>query len=126
VQIRDEGLWQELVKELKESDHGLAFYDFLVGWVDRAEQIVKQDGEDADPTDALRLSLADVEENLERKNVWIVGQALVVICMHWIYGEQTSAGFTELEARLVQDVTAAKIAQLQAMAETAGVSTAPE
>lgn len=120
MQVKDEGLWQELVKELRESDHGIAFYDFVIGWVDRAEQIVLQDGDDADPADALRLSLADVEESLERKNIWIVGQALVVIVMHWVYGDEASEGLTEVEIRLVQDVTAAKIAQLQAQAEAAG------
>ena len=120
MQVKDEGLWQELVKELRESDHGIAFYDFVIGWVDRAEQIVLQDGDDADPADALRLSLADVEESIERKNIWIVGQALVVIVMHWVYGDEASEGLTEVEIRLVQDVTAAKIAQLQAQAEAAG------
>lgn len=117
MKVRDEGLWQELVRELKESEKGLEFYDFVTGWLERAEQIVQQDGEDADPADALRLTLADIEEVSERKNVWVVGQALVVICMHWAFGEEAAARFTEIEIRLVQDITAAKIAQLQAQAE---------
>jgi hypothetical protein len=116
VQVRDDTLWQQLVKELKESDHGQAFYDFVTGWCDLAEQIIDQDT-DTDPAEALRLTLASVEETLERKNIWILGQCLVVICMHWLYGEKTTVGLTEMELRLVEDITAAKIAQLQAMAE---------
>lgn len=119
MKVRDEGLWQELVRELKDSEQGLDFYDFVTGWVERAEQIVLQDGEDADPADALRLTLADIEESSERKNIWVVGQGLVVICMHWFYGEEVAARLTEIEVRLVQDITAAKIAQLQAQAEEA-------
>lgn len=116
MQVRDDSLWQQLVKELKESDHGQAFYDFLLAWVDRAEQIMAQDN-NTDPAEALRLTLVAAEESLERKNIWILGQCLVVICMHWMHGEKTAQNLTEIELRLVEDITAAKIAQLQAMAE---------
>ena len=116
MQVRNDELWQQLVAELKESDYGQAFYDFLLAWVDRAEQIVAQDS-DTDPAEALRLTLNAAEETLERKNIWILGQCLVVVCMHWIHGEKAVQGFSELELRLVEDITAAKIAQLQAMAE---------
>lgn len=116
MQVRNDELWQQLVAELKESDYGQAFYDFLLAWVDRAEQIVAQDS-DTDPAEALRLTLNAAEESLERKNIWILGQCLVVVCMHWIHGEKAVQGFSELELRLVEDITAAKIAQLQAMAE---------
>lgn len=116
MQVRNDELWQQLVAELKESDHGQAFYDFLLAWVDRAEQIIAQDS-DTDPAEALRLTLNAAEESLERKNIWILGQCLVVVCMHWIHGEKAVQGFSELELRLVEDITAAKIAQLQAMAE---------
>lgn len=120
MQIKDDDLWQDLVKELKSTDHGQEFYDFVVSWCDFSEQVISQDGDDADPADALRLTLADIEEVLGRKNVWIVAQALVVICMHWLFGEKASEGMSEIEIRLVQDVTAAKIAQLQAQAEDDG------
>ena len=113
--VKDDPLWQELVGELKSTDHGKPFHEFLVSWCDRAEQIMEQDG--TDPADALRLTLASTEENSERKNVWILGQALVVICMHWKHGEEAANRFTELELRLIEDIAAAKIAQLQAMAE---------
>jgi hypothetical protein len=119
MKVRDEPLWHELVKDLKESEHGQDFFDFLTFWADSAEQIIGQDGESANVAEALRLTLPLVEDSLERKTVWILGQCLVVLCMHWEHGEKLSEGFTELEVRLVEDVTAAKIAQLQAMAETA-------
>lgn len=114
--VKDESLWHELAKELKSTEHGVPFYDFVTQWCERAEQLLKQNAV-TDAADALRLSLANTEENLERKNVWIVGQALVVICMHWLHGDDTATNLTEVEMRLVEDVTAAKIAQLQEMAE---------
>ena len=116
MQIKDEALWQALVKELKNSEHGVAFYAFITAWCDRAEQVMSQGGA-TNPVDALRLTLADTEEITKRKNVWILGQALVVICMHWKHGEEATKNFTELEIRLIEDITAAKIAQMQLQAE---------
>jgi transcriptional regulatory protein LevR len=116
VQIKDDALWHELVKELKSTEQGPPFHDFVTQWCERAEQLLAQNTV-TDPADALRLTLANTEENLERKNVWIVGQALVVIIMHWAHGDDTANSLTEVEMRLVEDVTAAKIAQMQEMAE---------
>ena len=119
MKIKDESLWHELAKDLKATEHGQEFFDFVVAWADSAEQVIRQDGEATNPAEALRLTLSLVEDSLERKTIWILGQCLVVLCMHWEYGEKLSEGLTELEVRLVQDVTAAKIAQLEAMAEKA-------
>jgi hypothetical protein len=69
--------------------------------------------------DALRISLATVEDSQERKTIWIIGQSLVLICMHWVHGTSVAQDLTEFEARLVEDITAMKIAQLQAQAEGA-------
>lgn len=125
MQVKDEALWHELVKELKSTEQGTVFYDFVTQWCERAEQLLAQKTV-TDPADALRITLGSTEENLERKNIWIVGQCLVVIIMHWLHGDDTANNLTEVEMRLVEDVTAAKIAQLQEMAESTGVSTAPE
>lgn len=121
MKVKDDSLWQGLIKELDEVEEGKDFREFLVAWCSRAEQIVEQDS-NTDPADALRLTLENTEDALVRQNIWVLAQGLTVIIMHWIHGDQVAGGLTELEARLVQDVTAAKIAQLQAMAE----STAPE
>jgi hypothetical protein len=118
MKIRDESLWHELVKDLKESDEGVAFYDFVTAWADRAEQIMEQFREGGTPAEALRMVLPTVENSFERKTIWILGQCLVVLCMHWEHGEELTNTFTELEIRLVEDVTALKIAQLQAAAES--------
>jgi hypothetical protein len=119
MKVRDESLWHDLVKDLKQSEHGQDFFEFLTSWADSSEKIISQDGDAASVAEALRLTLALVEDSLERKTVWILGQCIVVLCMHWEHGEKLSEGLTELEIRLVEDVTAAKIAQLQAMAEEA-------
>lgn len=106
-----------MVKDLKETEPGQSFYEFLTTWADNAEQVMAQSGEDSNPAEALRLTLPLVEDSLERKTIWILGQCLVVLCMHWKFGEEMSHGLTELEIRLVEDVTAMKIAQLEAQAE---------
>jgi hypothetical protein len=116
LKVKDDSLWHELVKELKSTEQGPPFYDFVTQWCGRAEQILEQ-GNTSDPADALRLTLANTEENLERKNVWIVGQALVVACMHWEHGDTVASNLSEFEIRLVEDITAAKIAQMQTLAE---------
>lgn len=117
MKVVDESLWQELVGELKADSLGEIFYDFVVDWCDRAEALLEQ-GWDT-PLDALRISLATVEDSSERKTIWFVGQCLVVICMHWFHGPMMAQDLNELEVRLIEDVTAAKIAQLQAQAEQA-------
>jgi hypothetical protein len=117
VKVIDESLWQELAGELKSDSIGEAFHDFVVEWCDRAEALLEQGW--VSPLDALRISLAIVEDSHERKTIWIVGQALVLICMHWVHGTSIAQEFTEFEARLVEDVTAMKIAQLQEQAEGA-------
>lgn len=117
MKVTDESSWQDLVRELKSDSTGEAFYDFVVEWCDRAEALMEQ-GWDT-PMDSLRISLATVEDSLERKTIWFVGQCLVVICMHWVHGTVVAQELTELEARLVEDITAAKIAQLQAQAAQA-------
>lgn len=120
MKIKDEALWHQMIKELKKTEAGVAFHDFVVGWCERAEQVIGQEAV-SNPADALRLTLADAEDVYGRKNIWILGQALVVICMHWGHGDDTATSFTELEVRLVEDITAAKIAQLQADAEQGNV-----
>lgn len=117
MKVVDDSLWQEMASGLKSDSIGEAFHDFIVEWCDRAEALLEQ-GWDT-PLDALRISLATVEESQERKAILIVGQCLVVICMHWIHGTSVAQDLTEFEARLVEDITAMKIAQLQSEAEGA-------
>lgn len=117
MKVADESSWQELVRELKADSAGEAFHDFVVEWCARAEALLEQ-GWDT-PMESLRISLATVEDSSERKTIWFVGQCLVVICMHWVHGPIVAQDLTEFEARLVEDITAAKIAQLQAQAEQA-------
>ena len=117
MRVVDEALWQELASGLKSDSIGEAFHDFVVEWCDRAEALLEQ-GWDT-PLDALRISLATVEDSQERKTIWIIGQSLVLICMHWVHGTSVAQDLTEFEARLVEDITAMKIAQLQAQAEGA-------
>ena len=118
MQVRSESDWQEFVKELRHDEAGDSFYKFLTGWAQLAEQVIAQDGEDANPAEALRITLSHMEDSSERKTVWILGQCLVVFCMHWKHGEKLSQLFTEFELRLVEDITLMKVAQLQVEAES--------
>lgn len=118
MQVKDELAWDELVEELKTTPEGIAFLDFTVGWCDNAEQIMGQDTSII-PSECLRMTLHPTEEKFEtRNNVWVVGQMVAVVSMHWAFGgEDFIDSLTEIELRLVQEVTAAKIAQLEDMAE---------
>ena len=110
--------WHVLASDLQSgSEEGKSFLDFIVGWCDRAEEKILR--VNLSPISALRSALTETEEFLgSRKNILIVGQALAVITMHWYYGGQDlTDGLTEVELRLVQDVLAVKIAQLEALAE---------
>lgn len=119
MQVRNESDWQAFVKELRCDEEGEAFHDFVVAWAEQAEQVMGQDGEGANPAEALRITLSHIENFYERKTIWILGQCLVVFCMHWKHGEKLSELFTEFELRLVEDITLMKVAQLQAQADEA-------
>lgn len=123
MQISDEVLWKDLVSELKSAPDGQgeAFLNFIVAWCEQAEQIMGQEPESS-PLECLRMTLASTEAQLDvRNSVWVVGQALAVVSMYWSFGgENLIESLTEIESRLLQDITEAKIAQLQDLAASRG------
>jgi hypothetical protein len=73
------------------------------------------------PIEALRRTLGGTEATLgsERVSIGTIGQALVVLAMHWEEGENLYDDMTRFEQRLVEDTTLLKIMQLNAQAEEA-------
>ena len=118
MRVNNQPEWHELARDLQsDPEQGEPFLDFIVQWCDRAEE--NTEGMKLSPMDCLRRSLAATEDSLgSRKSIWVLGQALAVICMHWFYGgEAFTADLTEIELRLVQDIVGIKIAELQTQAQ---------
>ena len=116
MQTQDEDLWQTQQAELMEDEIGKAFLTFVLDWTETAEQAMEVDDE-LSPSSALRASLAVAEERHGRISASFLGQMLVVIISHWMFGHQVAADFTPIERRLMEDMLILKLRELQQSAE---------
>ena len=113
--VKDDEQWrQQSADLLNDGDQGERFLAFLLDWCDRAESAMETD--DLDAADAMRFSLLLTENIHGRQTIGMVGQLLAVAVMHWTHADALTEGLTEIELRLVQDIVAVKIGQLQSQA----------
>jgi len=119
MKIADEAMWTQQVAELEADDTGRAFLAFIHTWVDQAETLCAENI--GGPATALNHALAHAEATHGRISAHYLGQMLVVIGTHWEHGQGVIEGLRPIELRLVQDVLALKVAELEAQAvETVG------
>lgn len=118
MQVCDPAMWARQRSELQADPTGKDFLAFLETWVHQAEELLGQD--ETDPATALRRSLDRAESVHGRIAVQFVGQMLVVIAAHWTHGDDLISQLTPIEMRLVQDMLAIKLAELQSEAAATG------
>jgi hypothetical protein len=134
VKVLDQALWQERRAALSADETGRAFLAFLESWTDAAEDYLdfvsnssiqfdltdpgyKEEG---NPAYALNRKLALVEDTHGRVAAHYLGQMMAVLAMHWHYGAVMMEALTPIERRLVEDMTAMKIAHEMQKADQAG------
>lgn len=115
MKVRDQPLWAQQCAELAADQTAQDFLDFIVTWVEKAEQLL--DEEIGSSATALRHALQHADEVHGRVSVHFLGQMLVVIATHWEYGQEMVEQLNPIELRLVQDMLALKCAELQRNAE---------
>lgn len=108
----DESLWEHQRSELRSDETGRAFLEFVEDWVETAEYAMNQDS-DLAPENAIRAALAPVEQRQGRIAASYVGQMLIVIASHWVYGTEMSERLTSIERRLMEDMLVMKLAELE-------------
>lgn len=146
MKVADEVAWQGLLRDFANDTNPQApiLRDFTVAWAEAAEKLHEEDlNESASmatqqmmdshsgemvripspmtPIDLLRATLAQAQAQFtEYITVGVLGAALVVLSMHWDYGESLYDGMTKIEQRLVEDTALLKIMQLNKKAQESG------
>lgn len=114
MRVCDQALWNLQCRELETNQIGRDFLSFLQTWVDQAEKL--HDEEIGSWTTALRHALDHADIVHGRVSAHFMGQMLVVIATHWEHGQEAVESMSSIELRLVQDMLALKVAELQQQA----------
>lgn len=117
MKVKDERAWQEQLSELKADEMSQKFSDFLVFWSDAAETMMADSNATLHPHDALSKAFEVAEQTFGYLSVEWLGQMLLVIVQHWFHGDRLWESLSLWERRMVEQATALKLVELQALAE---------
>lgn len=140
MQTLDEAKWAEQERELRQDETGQKFLAILTAWFELAEQlyaetdpVVRQDfsGDDPVPVEtltgaqrrrrplmhAVRQALTEVENSHGYLSMEWLGQMLLIAMQHWTHGPLMEHALTRIERRLVEQMAAVKMAELQTSAQ---------
>jgi hypothetical protein len=128
MKVRDNEVWQQQRADLltpsaqdPECKIGKLYLEFLEMWAEKAEFCLAEENFEANPSQAVRLGLILTENHFGRQTIGTIGQMLCLLLMHWEHSKELDLGLTEIEKRLVQDITAIKIATMQQQAQHSDV-----
>lgn len=113
-------MWAEQLVELDVDEQCRRFRDFMLDWVGAAELLTKGCDPAPPPRAALESTLAVVEGQRGWLSVEWLSQMLLLLVQHWELGEGLWESLSVWERRMVEQVTAMKLAELQQAAEGAG------
>jgi hypothetical protein len=126
MRVKDERVWAEQLVELDADDQCRRFRDFLLEWVGAAELLVSGCKSPPPARAALESTLAVVESQRGWLSVEWLSQMLLLLVQHWDCGEDLWGSLSVLERRMVEQVTAMKLAELQQSAEGGAPEVVPE
>lgn len=120
MRVNDEQLWSQQLAEMNADEPSRLFRDFLAAWADSADRVLGEVcPEDVDRLE-LRAALASAFEATEHKLGFIsvewLGQMLLLIVQHWVYGDELWESLSVWERRMVEQATVLKLAELQQFA----------
>ena len=111
MRVQDEELWSAQLEEFDADETSRKFREFLVFWVDAAEKIEKENRQT--PIDGLRHAFDIAEQTFGYVSTDWLGQFLLVIVQHWVYGDEVWESLSVWERRMVEQSMAIKLAELQ-------------
>jgi hypothetical protein len=117
MKVKDEQAWLEQLSEFKADEMSRKFSEFLVFWTDAADTMLCHSNEDLQPYEALSKAFEVAEQTFGYLSVEWLGQMLLVIVQHWFQGDCLWESLSLWEQRMVEQATALKIVELQALAE---------
>jgi len=110
MKVRDNDLWQQQRAELDVDDLSRHFLEFMERWAEYAEEYP---GAEYLPAEGFNNTLEAVEKEFGRVGAHFMGQMLVVLVTHWIYGEELMETLSPMERRLVKDMLVLKLSELE-------------
>lgn len=120
MRVQDEEQWNRQLSEFNADELSRKFRDFLVFWVETAEKL--NDENQQTPRGSLLRAFGVAEQALGYISVEWLGQMLLVIVQHWVYGQEIWESLSAWERRLVEQATALKLAELQEQAQESGTA----
>jgi hypothetical protein len=121
MRVQDEQLWSVQVREFQADEMSRKFGEFLVMWCESADRIL--DEYQQTPIGSLKKAFDVAEQTFGFISVEWLGQMLLVLIQHWVYGEDLWESLSVWERRMVEQATALKIAEMQELAATADPDT---
>jgi hypothetical protein len=120
MHARDEVRWSEQTMELRQTEPGQKFLQFLEFWFSTADGLLDAERLDS-PTRltaaaAMRRALPIAEGQFGMLTMDWIGQMVCVAVQHWVHGEVLAAELTYIEHRAMEEALARKIQELQASA----------
>lgn len=123
MRVKDEHLWSNQLLEFTADEMSQKFSDFLVFWCEAAETMMSESNPPLTEHSALSKAFEVAEQTFGFLSVEWLGQMLLVIIEHWEGGELLWESLSVFERRMVEQATALKIVEMQALA--AGDTQAP-
>ena len=123
MQTKDPSLWEKQRIELEADETSKRFLEVFLDWFDGAEELYEAVTR-ADPDQrlsvisAVRHQLSRVEQDraMFLSMEWC-GQQLLLAWQHWIHGDEMYLGMTNMERRMLEQMSAIKLAELQEQSE---------
>lgn len=111
MKVKDSDQWSLQLQEFNTDETSQQFRDFLVFWMDAADTLYSEGV--MTPPVAVSKALEVTEQTFGFLSTDWIGQMLLVMIQHWVFGDEVWDGLTFIEKRLVEQATALKIVELQ-------------
>lgn len=119
MEVQDREIWSVQLKEFEADEVSQKFRDFLVFWVETAEKLLdslSNIDHQLTPAGSLKRCFEIAEQTFGYISVEWLGQMLLVVIQHWVYGPEIWETLSVWERRMVEQAAAMKMAELQEMA----------
>lgn len=121
MEVQDRVRWAAQEMELKTGDDtSRKFLEFFTAWFEEAERghanrsdTVFGSGHPRPLMDSVRNAYVATELKLGYLSMEWIGQMLLIASEHWVHGPEMLKDMTVLEARMLEQMTAIKLVELQ-------------
>ncbi|QZE10490.1 hypothetical protein SEA_SCOOBYDOOBYDOO_173 [Mycobacterium phage ScoobyDoobyDoo] len=117
MRVQDELRWADHELEMQADETSRKFHEFFKAWFGLAHTMVDGVETQWPVMDAVRSALRTTEDDLGFLSMEWIGQMLLVASQHWVHGDRMVEGMTALESRMMEQMAAIKLVELQESAD---------